>query len=117
MVLAAIGVGSEMLAAVLQPAHRIIDALREPGQRHLLAAQQALVAEAAADVGRNDPECTMGEAEAFAQAGLHRMWKLGRSEERELSKPSVAISEDAAAFDRHHAVTRGPDCFSDLDRR
>ena len=50
--LAAIGVAGEMLATILEPADVVAGAARQPGQRHLLPAEQALVAEAAADVGR-----------------------------------------------------------------
>src|SRR5215471_18751101 len=76
MVLAAIGIRAQVLAAVLEPTHRRSDAHREPGQRHLFATEQALVAEAAAHVGRNHANRTVVEAQALGHAALHdmRLW-------------------------------------------
>ncbi len=67
VMLAAIGVRGQMLAAVLQPAHRMIDLQRQPGERDLFAAEQSLVAEAAADIGRNDAQAPVFDPKTFAQ--------------------------------------------------
>ena len=67
MVLAAVGVGDELLAPVLDPAHRAAEAAREPAEADLLGQQDALVAEAAADVGRDDADRACVEAEATPQ--------------------------------------------------
>ena len=50
VVLAAVGTGGEMFAAILGPAHRMTAAHRQPRQADFLRQQNALVAETAADV-------------------------------------------------------------------
>src|SRR5450756_2438644 len=69
MVLAAIRAGRQMLAPVLDPAHRMPAAHGEPAERDLFGQQYALVAEAAADIGRDDPDLSVIEAETLGQAG------------------------------------------------
>ena len=115
VVLAAVGVGGEMLAHVLDPAHRMIELHREPRQRDLLAGEHALVAEAAADVGRDHADVAVLEAEAFGEAGLHRMRELRRRDQREETQARIAIGEHAAAFDRQHAVAGGADLARHLE--
>ena len=66
--LAAVRIRGQMLAAILQPAHGMVDLQRQPAERDLLAAQQSLVAEAAADIGRDDAHRAVLEPETFAQA-------------------------------------------------
>ena len=80
MMLAAIGIRREMLTAVLEPAHRMLDLRRQPAERHLFGAQQSLVAEAAADIGRDDAHIAVLEPEAFGKPGLHGMRKLCRGD-------------------------------------
>src|ERR1700691_4256971 len=83
VMLAAIGVRGQMLTAVLQPAHRMIGVERQPSERDLLAAEQSLVAEAAADIGRNNAQAPVLDPKTFAQSGLHRMRKLRRGDQRQ----------------------------------
>ena len=71
VVLAAIGAGGQMLAAILDPAHRMAAAHRQPRQADFLRQQDALVAEAAADIGRDDADLALLDAEAFGQAVAH----------------------------------------------
>ena len=71
MVLAAIGAGGQMLAPVLDPAHRMAAVHREPAEADLLRQQDALVAEATADVGRDDADLALVEAETLGEAGAH----------------------------------------------
>src|SRR5215472_16929072 len=115
MVLTAIGIRAQVLATVLEPTHRRSRAHREPGQRHLFATEQALVAEAAAHVGRNYANRTVVEAEALGHAALHDVRHLGRADEREKTQPGVPMGEDAASLQREHAMARGADFARDLD--
>src|SRR6185295_2744145 len=78
MVLAAIGAGGEMLAAILGPAHRMTATHREPGKADFLRQQDALVPEATADVGRNDANSALLHAETFGEAAARDMRHLGR---------------------------------------
>src|SRR5262249_57108636 len=66
-------------------------------------------------VGRNHADGTMVEAEALGHAALHDVRHLGRADEREKTQPGVPMGEDAAAFQREHAVARGADFARDLD--
>ena len=71
MVLAAIGAGDQMLAAVLDPAHRMAAAHRQPAEADFFGEQDALVAEAAADIGRDHADLAFVESEAFGKPGAH----------------------------------------------
>ncbi len=113
----AIGVRGQVFARILDPAHRVVAAQREPGERDLLSAQHALVAEAAADVGRDHADVAVTQPQAFAQPGLHRMRKLRRGHEREHAQARIAIGEHAAPFERRHTVARGADLARHRDVR
>ena len=88
VMLAAIGVRAQVLAAILQPAHRRAAPLRQPCQRHLFAAEQALVAEPAAHVGRDHADRAVVEIEALGDAALDQMRHLGRADD--VRKPNRA---------------------------
>src|SRR5439155_22196059 len=83
VLLAAICTRPQMLAAVFQPTHRHSKADGDPGQRDLFAAEQTLVAETAADIGRNHANRAVAEAQAFGHAALHDMRHLRRRDQRE----------------------------------
>ena len=89
MVLAAVGVGGEALAAVLDPPQRDAELARRPGQRHLLGQQDALVAEAAADVGRDHADLALVDAQALGEAGAHDVRLLGGGVHDELAEPRL----------------------------
>ena len=116
VVLAAIGVGGQMLAPVLEPAHRTLQMPGQPGDADLLRRQDPLVAEPAADIGRDHPDARMVEAEAFGDPGADDMRKLGGRDHGELAQPAVPFGEHALALDRRHALARGAELAGDLDR-
>ena len=99
MVLAAVGVGGQVLAPVLEPAQRGADLARSPGERDLLRQQDALVAEAAADVGRDHADLALVDAEALCQARAHDVRLLGRGVNDELAEPGMPARDHAAALD------------------
>ena len=117
VMLAAIGVGDQVLAPVLDPAHRMPAAQREPTDADLLRSEDALVAEAAADVGRDHPHLAVLEAEAVGKAGAHDVRHLGRAVDGELLEAAVPEGHHALALDRRHALTGRADLARDLDRR
>ena len=84
MVLAAVGVGGQVLAAVLEPANGMAAAKREPAEADFLGEQDSLVAEPAAHVGRDNADAAFFQAEAFGEAGAHDMRHLARGMENEL---------------------------------
>ncbi len=76
VVLAAIGVGGGLLAPILQPAHRLRKLHREPARADFLAGENGLVAEAAADIGRDHAHLKLGNSQHLREPGTHDMRKL-----------------------------------------
>ena len=113
MVLAAVGVGGEALAAVLEPAQRRPELARRPGERHLLGEQDALVAEAAADVGGDDADLAFVEPEALGEARADDVRLLGGGVEDELAQARMPAGDHAASLDRAHDLARGPELAGD----
>ena len=62
---AAVGVGQEALAPLVDPLHRPIHFARRPGGDDLLGIDELLDAETATDIGRNDPNAILVEAQHF----------------------------------------------------
>ena len=117
MMLAAIGVGDQHLAPVFQPAHRIAEMPREPGQADFLSRKDRLVAEAAADILRDHADVDLGDAEELRQPGADHVRKLGGAVQRQLIEPRLPLRDEAAALDRRHHVTCGAHLARDLHRR
>ncbi len=117
MVLAAIGVGGQVLAPVLQPADRVAAAQCEPREGHVLGEQDRLVAEAAADIRRDDADAPLLDPEAFGKAVAHDMRHLAGGVDHELVEAVIEIHHGAAALDRRHALTTRRDGARHLDRR
>ena len=113
VVLAAVGVGGEALAAVLDPPQRRAELARRPGQRHLLGEEDALVAEAAADIGSDDADLALVEPEALGEARAHDVGLLGGGVDDELAQARMPVGDDAAPFERAHHLARGPELARD----
>ena len=76
--------GDEVLGAVLGPLHRPAGDHRADDRAHVARIDRHLVAEAAADVGRDDPDAVLGDA---GEVGVERavgVRRLGRAPEGEL---------------------------------
>jgi hypothetical protein len=116
VVLAAVRVRGEALEAILEPPHRPAELHREPAEAHFLREQDALVAEAAPDVGGDHPDTPLIDAEALREAGAVDVRHLRRGVHDELIEPAVAVRDDAAALDRRHVLARGADAPLHLDR-
>ena len=104
MVFAAVGVGGKLLVPVLDPADGTVEADGEGGADEFFRQQDALVAEAAADVGRDDADLALVEAEAFGEAGLGDVRHLGGGGDDQLLEPGVPFGQHAAAFEGGHAL-------------
>ena len=81
------------------------------GEHHLLRREPRLDAEAAADIGRDDPDTPLLEPEHLRQAEAKGVRCLRRAVDDELVEAMVAIGKDRAALERHgrlavHAVAR-----------
>ena len=117
MVFAAIGAGAQMLAPVLQPAHREAAAHRQPAEANRLGQENAFIAEAAADIGRDYADLSLIDPEALAEAIARDVRHLVGAVQGELVQPAIESRDDAAALDRRHALPRGRDFSRDADRR
>ena len=115
MVLAAIGVGDKLFAAILEPAHRMAASHGEPREADFLAGDDRLVAEAAADVGRDHADLELRDLQRIRKAGAHHMGELRCAMEHKLAIAGVPLSDEAAALDRRHDLARGAQRARHLD--
>src|SRR5262249_60661950 len=69
VVLAAIGAGNEMLATILDPAHRMAATHGEPGETNLFRQQDALVAKPDANVRPDGADLTPVKLETLRASG------------------------------------------------
>ena len=90
---------------------------REPAKADFLGEQDPLVAEAAADVGRDDADAAFFQAEAFGEAGANDMRHLACGVQHKLVGAMVEHGDAAAPLERRHALAPGRDRARHLDRR
>ena len=95
---AALIVGDEALAAGGDPFHRPPQPPRRPGDDGLLGIVLALVAEAAADVGRDQPDGGLRQAELLGDGAADVMRHLRRAIKRELA--GAAVGQHRTRLDR-----------------
>src|SRR5439155_26316722 len=69
--------GHEMLAPLLDPAHRPAEPPREERDQEILRVGMALAAEPAADIQRDHPDPLLDEAEGRGDLAPHPMHHLG----------------------------------------
>ena len=104
---ATVGVCRQLFPPVFDPAHRTAGPDRDPGQRHLFRQQDALVAEPAADIGRDDADLAFVEPETLGEAGSHDMRDLGRRRKAQQLQTPIPFGDGAASLDRRHRLARG----------
>ena len=90
-----------MLAAILDPAHRMADLHGDRGDGDVFRHDPVLAAEAAADVGRDDADLVLRQAERLRQADPHHMAALGGEVHHQLVVAMIPVGQHAAAFERH----------------
>src|SRR5260370_35105882 len=100
--LAAIGVGGELLAPVLDPADGVTELARKEGGADLLGEQQALVTEAAADVGRPDADLAVIETQAIGETRAHDVRDLLRGVDQGLLHPPIPTRARRKPADVRH---------------
>jgi hypothetical protein len=115
VVLTRVGAGDQVFAAVLQVAERPPVGLCKPRDAKFLLLQDALVAERAADVRRNDPHLRFFQAEEQRQAGADQVRDLRGAAHHQLVGLMVPIGEHRFAFQGHHALAREIDLAPDHD--
>ena len=99
-VIAPLVVRDETLGAARNPPHRTPQPARRPGDDRFLRIELALVAEAAADVGRDHAHRALGHAELLGHLPANVVGRLGRAVERELLGIRQAEREHRAWLDR-----------------
>ncbi|MCY1511676.1 hypothetical protein D9M68_461120 [compost metagenome] len=114
---AAIGSRGQVLAAIFDPSDRLAKPHGQPGQRHFLGKQDALVSEAPAHVRRNHANLALVKTEAFREACADNVWHLRCGIDRQLFQPMVPVRHHPAPLHRRHRLPRSPDLASDADRR
>src|SRR6516165_10192886 len=117
MMLAAIGIGGQMLVAVLDPADRTANPQCQPAGANLFRQQNSLVSEAAADIRCDDADLSMIEAETLGETRAHDVRQLCRRMEDELPEPRMPLRDEPAPLERRHALARGAQGSADPDRR
>src|SRR5262245_12972121 len=117
MVLAAIGAGDAMFAAILDPAHRMAAMHGAPAETNLLRQQDAFVATSPADVRRADAALPLVEPATLGESGAHDVRHLTSRVDCQLLEPRVPEGDNAAPLDRRHALPRGANFARNLDRR
>src|SRR5205814_180051 len=116
MMVAGMSAGQQILAAVLDPAHGVIEFERQRREDDLLGIKPRLRAKPATDIGRDDPDAALLDPEDLAERDPHRVRRLRRGIDDNLVEPVVAIGQDGAAFQRRaglpvHAVFAGDGDF------
>ena len=100
VVVAGMGRGQQMLAAILDPAHRAIELQGQRRHDDFFRVEPRLWSEPAADIGGDDADAALLEIEDLAERDAHRVRRLGRGIDHDLVEPVVATGEHAAAFER-----------------
>ena len=91
----------QVLAALLAPAHRAAQGAGQRGDGQLLAIHRDLLAEAAADVGTDDGDLQLGQAEPGGEHGAIRVRHLGADMHGEVLTALVPHGAAAARLHRH----------------
>ena len=112
---AAVERGREVLAPVLDPGQRAAELPRRPDEEDVFRDQRHLLAEAAADIRRDDAKVALGHAEAIGDAGAEHVRHLGRAGQRHPAGAPVEGGEAAARLERHGVLPARADV--DLDHR
>src|SRR5262245_40943655 len=91
----------EMFAPVLDPPHRMLHLHRDRGDGDVFRHDAVLPAEAAADVGSDDANLLLRQAEHPRQRETLDLATLGRQVDDQLVKPVVPVGEHSPAFERN----------------
>ena len=117
MVLPAVRSGRQVLPAILDPAQRVREPARRPCQRDFFSKKDSLVAETAADVGRDHADAPLVDSETFGETRANDVGLLGRADDDQLVEAAVAVGDHAPPFQRTHDLARRPQFANDRDGR
>ena len=117
VMLAAIGAGGQMLAPILDPAHRMAAAAWRASQGRLLPAAECPCSRSRRRHRARSPAPGPRRARGSRQARCARYAASGRPSRASAARAAVPNRDHAAPFDRRHALPRGADFARHLDRR
>src|ERR1700728_4929713 len=106
MMLLAVGPRDEVLSAVFYVAEWTLEGQCEPGDANFLRLQHAFVAEAAADIGRDDADASFLDPDALGQSDTDNVRHLCRGVNHELVGLKNPIGDNRLAFERYHRLPR-----------
>ena len=110
-------VGQEAFRPRRHPAHRTAEPPRRPGDERLLGIELALVAEAAAHIGRDHAQRALGHAELLGHLLADVVRRLRRAHERELAGAGLDGRERRPRLDRRADEAVVDEIDRDLVRR
>ena len=105
--LVALEAGHQALDAVLDPLDRRADGAGGDAHQHLLARDDALLAEAAADVRRDDAHAVLVDAEHARHRGADDVGDLRRGVQHDALAAALPLREAGAALERHRGQPAG----------
>jgi hypothetical protein len=102
--LARVDIGQERLASARNELDGPPERQRERADGHVILVDVDLDAEAAADVGGDDPDARLAQREELREDGLHHVRDLGRDPHRERACRGLVVGDQAARLERHAGV-------------
>ena len=105
--LVALEAGQQALDAVLDPLDRRVHGAGGDAHEHLLARDDALLAEAAADVRRHDAHAVLVDAEHARHRGADDVRDLRRGVQDDALAAALPLGEAGAALERHRGQAAG----------
>ena len=116
VVLAAVRVAGELLAAVLDPANGMTATHREPAEKHFLGEQDPLVAEAAPHVRRDHADAALRDPEALREAVPHDVRHLAGGPDDQHVLAPVPPRDHRPPLEGRHALPGGAEGAGDGNR-
>ena len=111
-------VGLEVFHPVLDPFYRLPRQDRGRDRDHIARVHRHLPAEASADVGRDDPDLVLLQADVAGDQREHGpdgVRRLGGHPDGQLARDPVEVRDAGAGLDRGHVDARDVDVFLDRD--
>ena len=100
----------QVLRALLDPLHRVAQQERGGGRHHVAGVHRHLVAEPAADVGRDDPDLLLGQPGHEREHRADRVGRLRGHVDGGLAGGGVDVGDAAARLQRRRDGSAGRTC-------
>ena len=109
--------GDEVLGTLLDPLHRVPQQERRGRGHDVAGVHRHLVAEAAADVGRHDPDLLLRQARDEREHRADRVRRLRRHVDRHLAGRGADVRDASARLERRRVDRGGRTCRARRRRR